>query len=1118
MNLTTSLKENGSELLLTADPLVGASREWPLERTLYAYVMQWAIEAPDRLAVIDVDDSAFSYAELLQRVKHRAWQLQEAAAHGRFVLSKRSRNVECYIDILACNATGAIYIPVDPTWPPERLSHIASITDAVMTFTDDDRSDAESLLEMTDPLRTTVDDGFNVPSYCLFTSGSTGMPKGAVVGQTGMMNHLHTKVELLGLSADSVVAQTAPATFDVAIWQFCSALLVGGAVRVVATDAAQDPYELVSLLQREAITHIEVVPSVLREFLHAVDAEGELKALECMMVTGEELPLRLGQDWHRRFPEIPLINAYGPTECSDDVTHAHINTETLALGTVPIGLPIPNTSLYVLEFVSGIWRPVPSGAQGELFVAGPCVGLGYVGEETKTAEAFGEIEGYPFRLYRTGDLVHVRPDGQLIYDGRADRQVKINGVRIEPGEIENRILHEVPEVHAVAVVKYLPQVRERSAIVIRETTESFIRSGDARLAAFYSHHDGQPVSSSELEIRARNVLPGPMRPSRWFSVDRLPTTPNGKVDIKRLESLAAEQSGIEVLTSKVPLLSQLQKTDLLTSESFIAVTESVLGHAVKLGSTFVDAGGDSLRAIQLANVLRSLGGTVRVADLLSGATLGALASRYQDQGGSGSDIEPQPSIVESHDVTDAWSSRHVTCEMKPSQKGIYFQWLLEPESAYYNYQVLLECAPTLDADKARHAIHQAFRANPQLFARFEVDLNGSFVQTFPVRPNHLGCSKVHEVESEAEARWRCRELAARPLDLETGSSLQLDEMRIQGGSTWFVLTMSEILIDGWGAMRFMEQVADFYQISDIEIEESVVKKSVASVVQYFRNQSGTEGLSPEAREFWAQSLEEANPLSPLRDNYDGQHDPYSASIVEVSLDGSTTEAIRKAARTLETTPFALFVAAYSLALATVSQQDDFTVGAPVAGRQQELNGDIPTLMLNMVAIRVLLDRNQSCRDAVHRLTTSTSDATTFSDSQFSEVVAEFATHNNDDPLFSTMVNMLTYPASEVWVGSDSLRLIELDTGFTKYDASLYVQRHGDDYTLQLAYKLSNVTSKRAQTVLALTAWYLKADWLSTETTVDEMIGSALDELEVSHITTLPVVTVSAKGDERVRAL
>ena len=172
--------------------------------------------------------------------------------------------------------------------------------------------------------------------------------------------------------------------------------------------------------------------------------------------------------------------------------------------------------------------------------------------------------------------------------------------------------------------------------------------------------------------------------------------------------------------------------------------------------------------------------------------------------------------------------------MSSAQQGIYFQWLLEPESAYYNYQVLLECPESLDVERTRQALELTLRANPQLMAQFEVDSDGRFRQTFPVTPIDIAKVPVQEVASVSEARANCRARAAIPFDLEEGPSIDVEIIHIHDGATWFVLTMHEILIDGWGAMKLMEQLAAFYRSENLAEREESVSSAVASVVDYFR--------------------------------------------------------------------------------------------------------------------------------------------------------------------------------------------------------------------------------------------------------------------------------------------
>ena len=256
-----------------------------------------------------------------------------------------------------------------------------------------------------------------------------------------MLNHLHAKIRDLGLTDADTVAQNASQCFDISVWQFLAPLLVGGRVRIVSDDVVADAPQLLALVDREAISVVEIVPSVLASaFPDAAEARASTPALarlRWLIVTGEAAPPALCRRWLHAYPHTALMNGYGPTECSDDVTH-HVITEPPAADAtqVPIGRPIANMRIYVLDQAL---TPMPIGVPGELCVGGIGVGRGYLGDPVRTAEAF---VADPFadrpgaRLYRTGDLARWRADGTLEFLGRLDHQVKIRGFRIELGEIE----------------------------------------------------------------------------------------------------------------------------------------------------------------------------------------------------------------------------------------------------------------------------------------------------------------------------------------------------------------------------------------------------------------------------------------------------------------------------------------------------------------------------------------------------------------------------------------------------------------------------------------------------------------------------------------------------------
>ncbi|MFJ5975190.1 amino acid adenylation domain-containing protein, partial [Streptomyces sp. NPDC093060] len=436
-----------------------------------ARVRETAARRPDAVAVSD-DDGEVTYAGLVglvDRIAARVGALPAGPEPVVAVLAERGR--WAVASLLGIMAAGGVYLPLDTRAPVARSAELVADagvrlvlagpgltglaaglgTEAVALDGDLTAKPAVAVPAVAVPA--VAKPAVAVPAvpdrlaYVLFTSGSTGRPKGAMVHHRGMNNHLLAKVEDLDLDARDAVVQNAPLTFDVSVWQMLAPLVVGGRVVAVGQELAVDAVGLFRTAGRDAVTVLEVVPSLLRAALDAWD-EGaelpELPALRWLVVTGEDLPAELCRRWFARFAAVPVVNAYGPTECSDDVTHAVITAETAGSERVsaPIGRAVRNTSLYVLD---DRLRPVPAGVPGDLYVAGTGVGRGYLGDPARTA---GVFVADPFaadgtRLYRTGDRVRRLPDGQLEFLGRRDAQVKIRGQRVELGEIEAR-LREVP--------------------------------------------------------------------------------------------------------------------------------------------------------------------------------------------------------------------------------------------------------------------------------------------------------------------------------------------------------------------------------------------------------------------------------------------------------------------------------------------------------------------------------------------------------------------------------------------------------------------------------------------------------------------------------------------------
>ncbi|MGW7384495.1 amino acid adenylation domain-containing protein [Streptomyces sp. NPDC054794] len=527
-------------------------RDHPIDVTLTVcgHVTHWAEQTPDAVAVADRNGSV-TYRELAHRVAGVRDALTGLGCRpGAVVAAAGPRSADSVVLLLALESLAVTYLPVDATWPHDRLVRVLRQSRArhVVSYHRDGKSDrlagaadaaGVTLLDLPGPARGT--DGPadlrercqdpDEPRYAYYTSGTTGVPKGALIDHQGMTNHLWAKVVDLELGPADSLGLTAPLTFDIAIWQMLAPLLVGGRVAALDERETAFPRSLVRHLRERDVTVVELVPTVL-EWL-ADEAENhpgrELPPLRSLVSTGEELTPQLAGRLLAGYPGATVVNAYGFTETSDDVTHHVVTKDDLAGMRLPVGSPVINTSLYVLVAEGDRWRAARPGESGELFVGGLPPGRGYLDDERATRSAFfrdtldpGSPSG---RLYRSGDVVTVS-DGVLRYVGRLDRQVKVSGVRMELGEIE-------------AALRLHDAVADCAVIVVAAA------DGNGRqLVGHVVPHQGVLPPSEELLAFLRTRLPSAMVPRRWHTHETLPVTANGKADYHALAALSASEDGV----------------------------------------------------------------------------------------------------------------------------------------------------------------------------------------------------------------------------------------------------------------------------------------------------------------------------------------------------------------------------------------------------------------------------------------------------------------------------------------------------------------------------------------------------------------------------------------------
>ena len=547
--------------------------EWPSELRIEALMARQVATMPEQIAVI-AGERQLNYRELDQRANGLAARLRSlGVGRGNLVGLACGRNEHMVVALVGILKSGAGYVPLDPSFPTERLEFMAS--DAGLRQLVCDRSSGADLA-MPGIERLVLDDIPAQPdgpapagnaddvAYVIYTSGSTGRPKGVLVPHRSVTNLLESVRREPGMKAGQTVLAVTTLSFDIAVSEVILPLTVGARIVVADRDEAGDGERLRRLVEVQRVDFIDATPSTWRLLLGAGWQGSPALTAIC---TGEPLPPDLGQALLPRVGQ--LWNGYGPTETT--VWSSFHRVESMA-GPVPIGQPIANTAFHIVD---ASMRPVPIGVTGEIVIGGSGVTLGYLNRPDLTAERFladpfSTAEGA--RLYRTGDLGRWRADGVLECQGRIDHQVKVRGHRIELGEIEANLLAH-------------PQVKQ-ALVLVREDTP-----GDQRLVAYIVPRDAMP-GAAELRDHLRTVLPAYMLPQHVLPIDAIPLLPNGKLDRRSLPAPSAQQA--EPVAPMQQALAGIEAKLARIWEEQLGVT------GVQASDNFFDLGGHSLLAVRVA--------------------------------------------------------------------------------------------------------------------------------------------------------------------------------------------------------------------------------------------------------------------------------------------------------------------------------------------------------------------------------------------------------------------------------------------------------------------------------------------------------------------------------------
>jgi amino acid adenylation domain-containing protein len=1011
----------------------------PASRWAHEQVLRQAAASPAAPAVVVSGGEVLTYGELARRARRLAAFLQQHGGVGPEVLVGLclERSADLIVAMLATWTAGGAYLPLDSSHPRERLQAVLEDARCHLLLThrgllsgwegpcldldrDKERIESQRGEAMSVPLHA------ESLAYVIYTSGSTGRPKGVAVPHGGLANLIAWHRALYPSAPSDRMSQLASPAFDASVWEIWPPLASGASLHLPDAEVRVSAPRLAAWLADEGMT-CAFAPTPLAERLLHEDWPPSCR-LRVLLTGGDTLHLRPAPGVGFR-----LVNHYGPTEGSVVATASPVPSDTTSQPP-PIGRPIANVQVHVVDRRLEL---VPSGAPGELLIGGAGLARGYLYRPELTAERFipdpwSALPGA--RLYRTGDLVRWLPQGELLFLGRTDRQVKIRGVRIEPGEVE-------------AALVRLPGIWE-AAVVLRDDP-----AGE-RLLVAYVVSTGQPPTATEVQELLRPQLPASMIPAAVVVLEALPLTTNGKVDHRALP--APRRSTVDGQPFGDPV------------EELVAGIWADVLRLERVGAhdDFFALGGHSLLAAQVMSRIRGvLDVELPLRTLFEASTLVELARAIREsrEGRSAPPIVPVP--------------RDPTHELPVSfaQQRLWVIDQLEPGNVAYNIPSAVRLSGAISAEELTSIFSEIVRRHEALRTTFTTR-DGEPVQVItPARGSrvHLpvvDLSHLRDGEREPAALALAREAARLPFDLRSGPLLRLLLVRLAEREHLLLLDLHHIVADGWSMGVLLREVAALADALAEGRPSSLPELPVQYADYAVWQRSWLQGeILAEQLDFWKRQLAGAPtvlelPLDRPRPDTPSYRGASCPALLPTPLSG----AVRELCQREGATPFMVLLAAWAVLLGRHAGQEDVLLGSPIAGRiRQEIEGLIG-LFLNTLVLRSSIPGVSTFSELLGRVRHTALDAFSHQDLPFERIVEEVVTERNltVSPLFQVMFILQNAPQGELAIPGLLLSPVEVEAGRAKFDLTLGLGEGPSGFSGALEYSTDLFDRVTAERLLA----------------------------------------------------
>src|SRR2546421_553101 len=1018
---------------------------------------------PDATAIV-CENQQLTFHELNARANQLARHLQTLGIGRESILGICiDRSVEMAVAIIAILKTGAGYLPLDPDYPQERLAFMLEDARPAVVLTKTclvaQLSGTSEVLSAgpkgeRGPLIIRLDEAWPVIAqqseanlvcvpapddlaYVIYTSGSTGKPKGVMIAHSNLANYLLALNHELKINAGDLYLHTASIAFSSARRQLLLPLSRGAGVVVATSDERKDPLALFQMIKACGVTVMDAVPSFWRNCTAMIgglpdNERRELldNRLRLMLSASEPLLSEIPRKWMTDFNHpAHHVHMFGQTETAGIVALFHLPRNFAGERYVPIGNPIANTDIYVLNKTQ---QPCAIDETGELFIGGAGVGRGYLNQAELTAAKVIERDGV--RLYRTGDWARVSANGQIEFAGRRDQQVKLRGFRIELGEIE-------------AALSQHPSIQD-CVVVAREASNG---TGDKRLAAYFvSQNDNASVSELRSFLSAR--LPDYSVPFAFVELESLPLSANGKVDRLRLPEPLISRAGVsaEFLAPRNPIEIRLAQ---IWSE---VLSVDVIGR----DDNFFELGGHSLLAAQIAaRVRRQFKFEAPISTLFEYPTVRLLAERISSGG--------DDAIVQS--IHAAGHSGAAPLSFNQQQF-----WLLDQSSANrasYNVRTALKITGGLEIAKLQEAI-DAVVARHEILRTNVVTSDATPTQVIApstsvaIRVSDL--SKLALTERESERAQAHDTEAGHVFDLNHGPLLRARLLKFSENDHELIITLHHIVCDGWSIGVLLRELTYLYLhgIDGASLPPLPIQYSDFAIWQ----RRWLEGETIDRQlDYWKRQLADAPTVLDLPTDYQRPAtESFDGGRVVARLPAHLAESLRRLSRNENATLFMTLLAAFQALLFRYSGQEDIIIGSPVAGRTMFETENLIGAFVNTLVLRGDMSGQPTFSEVLARVRQTVLGAFCHQDLPFEKLVEELNPERkaNRSPLFQVMFAFQNMPEPQLAVNGVKFAPINVENETAKFDLTLEVQEAPDGISVSFEYARDLFATETIERMLA----------------------------------------------------